>query len=148
MHDYVCMLPSLYYFDKSSQCTFSQHLPLQSMNTNTKVACERCSKLIKKTLVRPKSTAAIHFTPCLSAFMVVFEMQVVSSVVLAAFQCWHTHTFIMQPTRLLQGAAGKATSKNLKFSFLETTGCNKKWLKNLFLDFLPPLHNGNHFSSG
>ena len=61
---------------KSSQCTFSQHLPLQSMNTNTKVACERCSKLIKKTLVRPKSTAAIHFTPCLSAFMVVFEMQV------------------------------------------------------------------------
>ena len=53
----------------------------------------------------------------------------------------------MQPTAQLQKTAGKAASKNLKFSFLEKTGFNNDWLKNLFLYFLPPLHNANDFPS-
>ena len=39
-----------------------------------------------------------------------------SSVVLAVFQCWYPHTFIMQPTAPLQKTADKATSKNFLFS--------------------------------
>ena len=46
---------------KSSWRTFSQHLPFQSMNSNTKVGCEKCSRLIKKTLVRRKSIAVVRF---------------------------------------------------------------------------------------
>ena len=38
-----------------------QHLPFQSMNSNTKEVCERCSRLIKKTLVRQKSIVVVHF---------------------------------------------------------------------------------------
>ena len=43
-------------------------------------------------------------------------------MVLAVFQCWYPHTFIMQPTGPLQRTADKATSKNLKFSFLGNNG--------------------------
>ena len=55
---------SLYYIlIKSSRRIFSQHLPFQSMNSNTKVevGCERYSRLIKKTLVSRKSIVAVHF---------------------------------------------------------------------------------------
>ena len=41
--------------------SFSQHLPFQSMNSNTKVGYERFSRLIKKTLVRRKSIVVVHF---------------------------------------------------------------------------------------
>ena len=51
-----------------------------------------------------------------------------SSVVLPVFQCWYPHTFIMQLTVPLHRAADKATSKIWRF--------------------LPPLYNGNDFSSG
>ena len=40
---------------------FSQHLPFQSMNSQTKVVREGCSRLIKKTLVRRKSIVVVHF---------------------------------------------------------------------------------------
>ena len=46
---------------KSSRHTFSQHLPFQSMNSNTKVECGRCSRLTKKTLVRRKLIVVVHF---------------------------------------------------------------------------------------
>ena len=43
-----------------------------------------------------------------------------SSVVMAVFNAdILTHSYLMQPTAPLQRTAGKATSKNLKFSFLE-----------------------------
>ena len=48
--------------------------------------------------------------------MAVFKKQV---NVQCGIQCWYPHTFIMQPTAPLQRTADKATSKNLKFSFLE-----------------------------
>ena len=39
--------------------------------------------------------------------------------------------------------------KKIEVFFLEkTTGCKKEGLENLFLHFLPPLHNGNDFSIG
>ena len=38
-----------------------QHLPFQRMNSNTQEGCERCSRLIKKTLVRQKSIVVVHF---------------------------------------------------------------------------------------
>ena len=43
-----------------SRHTFNQHLPFQSINSNTGVGYERCSRLIKKTLARPKSIAVVH----------------------------------------------------------------------------------------
>ena len=46
---------------KKSRRTLSQHLPFQNMNINTKVECERCSRLIKKTLVRRESIVVVHF---------------------------------------------------------------------------------------
>ena len=77
------MLASLYYFDKKSRRTFNQHLPFQSMRSNSKVECERCSRLIKKTLVRRNSIVVVHFvrfeqifTPCLSALMAALEEEV------------------------------------------------------------------------
>ena len=54
------------------------------------------------------------------------------SVVLAVFQCLYPHTFIMQPTGPLQRTAYKATSKNLKFSFLE----NNRVLEGLIEKFI------------
>ena len=46
---------------KFSRRTSSQHLPFESMNSNTKVRCERCSGLIKKTLVRQNLIVVVHF---------------------------------------------------------------------------------------
>ena len=63
---------------KSSRCTFSQHLPFQSVNSNTRVGCERCSRLVQKTLARQKSIVVVHLLGLnkiytLSAFMAVFR---------------------------------------------------------------------------
>ena len=61
VHGYASMLALLYYFDKKFAAHFQPNLPFQSMNSNTKVGCERCSGLIKKTLVRQKSIVVVHF---------------------------------------------------------------------------------------
>ena len=45
---------------KSSRRAFSQYLPFQSLNSNTRVKCERCSRLIKKTLARRESIVVVH----------------------------------------------------------------------------------------
>ena len=45
---------------KSSRRTFSQHFPFQSANSNTRVRCERCSRLTQKTLARRKSIVVVH----------------------------------------------------------------------------------------
>ena len=45
---------------KLLRCTFSQHLPFPSFNSNTRVGCERFSRLTKKTLARRKSIAVVH----------------------------------------------------------------------------------------
>ena len=52
---------SIIILTKSLQCTFSQHLPFQSMDSNSNVRRERCSRLIKKTPVRRSSTVVVHF---------------------------------------------------------------------------------------
>ena len=44
---------------KSSWLTFSQHLPFQSVNINTRAGCERYS-MLKKNLARRKSIALAH----------------------------------------------------------------------------------------
>ena len=43
------------------QPTFTLTFTFQSMNSNTKVGCERCSRLIKKKLVRQTSIVVVHF---------------------------------------------------------------------------------------
>ena len=45
---------------KGSRYTFSQHLPFQSVNSNIRIGCERCSRLIKKTPARWKSIVVVH----------------------------------------------------------------------------------------
>ena len=61
VHGYACMLASLYYFNKKFTAHFQPTFTFSSMNSNTKVGCERCSRLIKKTLVRRKSIVVVHF---------------------------------------------------------------------------------------
>ena len=72
------------------------------MNGNTKLGCERCSRLIKKTLVFKKQGKKDT----------VFKKQANFQ---CGIQCWYPHIFIMQPTASLQRTADKATSKNLFF---------------------------------
>ena len=55
-----------------SRRTLRQHLPFQSMNSSTRVGCERCSRLIKRTLVRQKSVVAVHLLG-LSKLYTLFE---------------------------------------------------------------------------
>ena len=45
---------------KSSWRIVSHHLPFQIINNNAKVGCEKCSRLIKKTIVRRKSIVVVH----------------------------------------------------------------------------------------
>ena len=96
------------------------------MNGNTKVGCKRCLRLIKKTLVRRKSIVVVHFVRFEQTLHLVWvllwpftKIKQMFSVVLTVFQWWYPRTFIMQPTAPLQRTADKATSKNLKFSFLK-----------------------------
>ena len=46
----------------------------QSMNSNTKVGYERCSRLIKKTLVRQKSIVVVHFVRFEQILNLVWEL--------------------------------------------------------------------------
>ena len=112
---------------KSSRGSSSQHLPFQSMNNNTIIGCESCSRLIKMSLARQKSLAVVHLL-CLNKFYTLFECfygrfskrkEMSTVVLLAVFQGRYPHPFIKQPATLLQRTAAKAISKNLKFSFLE-----------------------------
>ena len=54
----------------------------------------------------------------------------------------------MQPTEPLQRTAGKATSKNFKFSFLGNNRVQEGLIEKSVLAFSTPFHNGNNFSSG
>ena len=116
----------LNYFDKKLTVYFQPTFTFLKWDSSTRVGCERCSRLISKTLARRNSIAAVHLLG-LNNFYTLFECfydrflesKEMSSVVLAVFQCWCPHTFIMQPTTPLQRTDSKATSKNLKFSFLE-----------------------------
>ena len=77
----ICVYVSIavLFLTKSSQRTSSQHLPFQSLNSNTRVGHERCSRFIKvttKTKVNCCSTLDRFeqtFTSCLSIFMAVLQ---------------------------------------------------------------------------
>ena len=118
----MSILALLYYFDK--KCTFSQHLPSQSLNSNNRVRCERCSRLIKKALARRKSIFVVHLLGLnklytLSDYMTVFEKQV-------NFQC-DIGSIPMLISSYIHNAVNLAIAKSiwqshfkkLKFSFLE-----------------------------
>ena len=47
-------------FTKSSHRFFGQYLPSQNLNSNTRVKCERCSSLTKKTLAKRESIVVVH----------------------------------------------------------------------------------------
>ena len=55
MHISIAVL----FLTKSSQRTSSQHLPFRSLNGNTRVGHERCSRFIKS-LPRQKSIVVVH----------------------------------------------------------------------------------------
>ena len=63
---------------KSSQLTFSQCLTFQSLNSNTRVECEKCSRVIKKTLASQEPIVVVKFLSLnrldtfLSTFVVAF----------------------------------------------------------------------------
>ena len=86
------------------------------VSCNTRVECERWSRLIKKTLARRKSIVVVHL-------LGLNKLYTLSKCFYGRFRkaskCWYPHTFTIQPTTPLQRTADKATSKNLKFSFLE-----------------------------
>ena len=110
------------------------------MNSNTRVGCERCSRLIRMTLAKRKSIAVIHllgFTKqytlfeCFNRFCPLWYWQYFNADSLI---------FVMQPTMSLQRAAAKAR---------EAPFCRKKKGTIIYsCIFWPSLHSGNNFSSG
>ena len=96
---------------KSSRRGFSQYLPFQSLNYNTRVRCERCSRLIKKILARRKPVVVVHLLGQKNLYTV-FEcfygrFQKVSKcplMLLIILQCRQSHAFIMQSTTPLETA--------------------------------------------
>ena len=83
---------------KSWRRTFSQHLSFQSLNSNTRAGCERCSRLIKKILARWELIVIAHLLG-LKELYTLFECfygrfsksKLISGVLLAVFQCWYPH---------------------------------------------------------
>ena len=121
------MLTSKYYFDKTLTKHFSTNIYLfKEQNSKTKLGCGRYSRLMKKTLAnceRHKKTADL----------VTFTEEILSGklhfyAVLVNIHC--SISSIPRPISLrnhnaadqkiaMDKRANKATSENLKFSFLE-----------------------------
>ena len=51
----------------------SQHLPVQSYNSNTKMGCQRCSRFFKKTLAMRKSIVLVHLLTNLNQLYILFQ---------------------------------------------------------------------------
>ena len=60
MHGYACILASPCCFDKKFMTHFQPIFTFPSLNSNTKMQCEQCSRLIKKTLARQESVVVVH----------------------------------------------------------------------------------------
>ena len=120
----VCVSITLLFWQKVQSALSANILPFQIMNSNTKVRCKRCSRLIKKTPVKRKPIIVVLFVTFEETLHLVWVLswpfsksKQTSGVVLAGFQYWYPHTFIMQPTGPLQRTADKATSKIWSFLF-------------------------------
>ena len=123
----ICVYISIavLFLTKRSRRTSSRHLSFQSLNSNTKVGHERCSRFIKittKTKVNCCSTLD-RFEQMLDLVWVFLwpfhKKQVnvqygISSISMAIAS--HIHN---TANTSLQRTTAKATSKNLRFSFLE-----------------------------
>ena len=99
-------------------------------------------KVDKKTLVRRNSIVVVHIVRFEQTLHLVWVLlwpfsktKEMSSVVLAIFGCRYSHTFIMQSTGPLQRIADKATSKNLKFSYLENNRVQYGLIEKFILAF-------------
>ena len=124
MYECVHISIAVLFLTKSSLHTSSQHLPFQSLNSKTRVGHERCSRFIKfttktkvnccKTFDRFEQTLYLVWV-----FLWPFYKKHVNGIVLAVLQCRSPHIFIMLPTTSFQRTITKATSKNLRFPFLE-----------------------------
>ena len=122
----ICVYVSIavLFLTKSSRRTFSQYLPFQSLSSNARVGHERCSRFIKITTKTKVNFCSIldrfeQITPCLSIFIAFHKKQVnvqygISSISMAIAS--HIHN---TANTSLQRTTAKATSKNLRFSFLE-----------------------------
>ena len=127
----VCWLCCII-FTKRSRGTSSEHWYFQSLNNYTRIGYQRLSMLMKKKLVRRKWVVAVRLLGLNFRFS---KSKQAFDVVLAVFPSRYLHKFIMQPTRLLQRAAAKATSKTLRFSFLENHGMRQGLTEKFILGF-------------
>ena len=122
----ICVYISIavLFLTKRSQRTSTQHLPFQSLNSNTRVGHERCSRFIKittKTKVNCCSTLD-RFEQTLHLVWVFlwpfYKKQVnvrygIGSISMQIAS--HIHNGVTS----LQRTTARATSKKLRFSFLE-----------------------------
>ena len=136
------MLASLYYFwQKSSRRTSSQLLLFQSLNSNNRVEYERSSRFIKiitKTKVNSCSTLD-RFEQTLHLVWLFlwpfYKKQVNVQYDIGSISMSIASHIYNAANTSLQRTTAKATSKNLRFFFLENNRVKK--IKKLSLHFLP-----------
>ena len=123
----ICVYVSIavLFLTKSSQRTSSQHLPFQSLNSNTRVGHERCSRFIKittKTKVNCCSTLD-RFEQTLHLVWVFlwpfYKKQVNVRYGIGSISMQIASHIHNAANTSLQRTTAKATLKNLRFSFLE-----------------------------
>ena len=127
-------------FNKSSRRTSSLNLPFQSLNSNTRVGQERCSRFIKVTTKKKVNCCSTRdrFEKTLQLVWVFswpfFKKQLnvqcsIGSISMEIASHIHNATNQEQLPKLLQKIRGSI--------FHKITGCDKYLLKNLCLYFLP-----------
>ena len=143
--EWLCVYVSItvLFWQKKLRRSFSQHLSFQSVNSNTRVECEKCTRLIKETPARRKSIV-VRLEQTLHLVWVFlwpfFDAQCgIGSI--SRLISWHIHNV---PNRTIAKNSWQSYFKKNEVLFSR----KHNWWKNLFLHFLPPLHNSNDFSSG
>ena len=142
--EWLCVYVSItvLFWQKKLRRSFSQHLSFQSVNSNTRVECEKCTRLIKETPARRKSIV-VRLEQTLHLVWVFlwpfFDAQCgIGSI--SRLISWHIHNV---PNRTIAKNSWQSYFKKNEVLFSR----KHNWWKNLFLHFLPPLHNSNDFSS-
>ena len=131
------------FLTKSSKSISSQHLPFQSLNSNTRLGHVRFSKFIKIT-----TKAKVNCCSTLDRFKQTLDLVWVFLWPFYKNQLnvrYSIGSISIQIASHIDNAVNhviaknncQSYSKNLRSLFQKTTGCNKGWLKSLSLHFLP-----------
>ena len=123
----ICVYISIavLFLTKHSRRTSSRHLSFQSLNSNTKVGHERCSRFIKITTKKKVNCCSTldRFEQTLHLVWVLlspfYKKQVNVPYGIGSISMQMVSHIHNTANTSLQRTTAKATSKNLRFSFLE-----------------------------